>query len=183
MGWICIRDRHALEARERSFLCSECGRSYTQTDGIAVLTADERATENVSRSLGELDELWDLMHRHPVERAIDRFCDRHEIGKSPHSVDWRLFFAVPAGGHVVEIGAGLGMAIVHGHPSQKPTRGYSAGLINLRPDRDGHIVGYDGLELIDQLGSAVIDYYLPPVGSRCPRTSSRTGPSCWKPGS
>ncbi len=57
------------------------------------------------------------------------------------------------------------MAIVHGKPSQRPSRQYSAGLINLRPDRDGHLVGYDGLELLEELGPAIIDHHLPPAGT------------------
>ena len=85
-----------------------------------------------------------------------------EIGCRPPGVGaWDLYCAA----HEMDVYKEWGMAIVHGHPSQKPSRGYSAGLINLRPDRDGHIVGYEGLELLDQLGGAVIDHHLPPPGS------------------
>ena len=85
-----------------------------------------------------------------------------EIGCRPPGVGaWDLYCA----GNDMDVYKEWGMAIVHGRPSQRPSRGYSAGLINLRPDRDGHIVGYDGLELLDQLGGAVIDYHLPPPGS------------------
>ena len=48
----------------------------------------------------------------------------------------------------------------------RPSRAYSAGLINLRPDRDGRIVAYEGIELLEQLGDAVIDSHFPPIGSR-----------------
>ena len=85
-----------------------------------------------------------------------------EIGCRPPGVGaWDLYCA----GNDMDVYKEWGMAIIHGRPSQRPSRGYSAGLINLRPDRDGHIVGYDGLELLDQLGGAVIDYHLPPPGS------------------
>ncbi len=85
-----------------------------------------------------------------------------EIGCRPPGVGaWDLYCA----GNDMDIYKEWGMAIVHGHPSQTPSRNYSAGLINLRPDRDGHIVGYEGLELLDQLSSRVIDHHLPPPGS------------------
>jgi hypothetical protein len=58
------------------------------------------------------------------------------------------------------------MAIVHGRPAEKPTRRYAAGIVNLRPDRDGRITHYDGLDVINrQYGDRVIDYHLPREGS------------------
>ncbi len=85
-----------------------------------------------------------------------------EIGCRPPGVGaWDLYCA----GNEMDVYKEWGMAIVHGHPSQQPSRGYSAGLINLRPDRDGHIAGYEGLELLDQLGDAIIDHHLPPPGT------------------
>ena len=85
-----------------------------------------------------------------------------EIGCRPPGVGaWDLYCA----GNDMDVYKEWGMAIVHGQPSQRPSRGYSAGLINLRPECDGHIVGYDGFELLDQLGPAVIDHHLPPPGS------------------
>jgi hypothetical protein len=39
-------------------------------------------------------------------------------------------------------------------------------MINLRPDRDGRIRAYEGLEKIEQMfGEWQIDSHLPPVGS------------------
>ncbi len=85
-----------------------------------------------------------------------------EIGCRPPGVGaWDLYCA----GNDMDVYKEWGMAIVHGHPSQQPSRGYSAGLINLRPECDGHITGYEGLELLDQLGDAVIDHHLPPPGT------------------
>ena len=57
------------------------------------------------------------------------------------------------------------MTLVHGKPSQKATRRYAAGLINLRPDRDGRIVAYEGMELLEEISDLIIDHHLPPVGS------------------
>ena len=56
------------------------------------------------------------------------------------------------------------MTLVHGRTSQRASCGYSAGLINLRPDRDGHITGYEGMEVLEQLSDLVIDCHLPPAG-------------------
>jgi hypothetical protein len=58
------------------------------------------------------------------------------------------------------------MAIVHGRPSQEPSRRYSAGMIALRPTQDGWIVGYEGVEEIQRsLGEWIIDAHLPPAGT------------------
>lgn len=85
-----------------------------------------------------------------------------EIGCRPPGVGaWDLYCAA----HEMDVYKEWAMAIVHGHPAQRPSRRYSAGLINLRPDQDGHIVAYDNIELLDQLGPAIIDHHLPPVGS------------------
>ena len=38
------------------------------------------------------------------------------------------------------------MLIAAGRPSQYPSRRFAAGIIALRPDRDGRIAGYEGLD-------------------------------------
>jgi formate-dependent phosphoribosylglycinamide formyltransferase (GAR transformylase) len=56
--------------------------------------------------------------------------------------------------------------IVFGEARQKRSLRYSAGMINLRPDRDGRIVGYEGLdEILERFGDCIIDKHLPPPGS------------------
>ena len=58
------------------------------------------------------------------------------------------------------------MAICAGRTQQTASRRYSAGIIALRPDRDGHIAGYEGLEVIgNAFGSNIIDVHLPPNGT------------------
>jgi formate-dependent phosphoribosylglycinamide formyltransferase (GAR transformylase) len=58
------------------------------------------------------------------------------------------------------------MAICHGRRSVEPSRRYSAGIIALRPDRDGVISGYEGLEEVHRLyGDLIIDYHLPSPGT------------------
>jgi hypothetical protein len=55
---------------------------------------------------------------------------------------------------------------VHGRVEHKPSRRYAAGIIALRPDRDGRIAGYDGMEAIQQrYGGAIIDAHFPPAGT------------------
>ena len=58
------------------------------------------------------------------------------------------------------------MAICAGRVQQTASRRYAAGIIALRPDRDGVIAGYEGLEVIgNAFGSNIIDVHLPPNGT------------------
>ncbi len=106
------------------------------------------------------------------------------IGTSANHMEW---FAGPKGLKFSEIGCrppGVGqwdvynaanefdiyrewaMAIVHRRTSQQPSRRYAAGMIALRPERDGRIVGYDGAEEVFQrYGDCVVAAHLPPEGA------------------
>jgi hypothetical protein len=58
------------------------------------------------------------------------------------------------------------MAVCVGRPAQTASRRYAAGIIALRPDQDGRISGYSGLEKIgNAFGSNIIDVHLPPHGT------------------
>ena len=58
------------------------------------------------------------------------------------------------------------MLVAAGRPSQRPSRRLSAGIIALRPDRDGRITHYDGLaEVREAFGHHLIDWHLPPAGT------------------
>jgi hypothetical protein len=58
------------------------------------------------------------------------------------------------------------MAVCAGKTVQTASRRYAAGIIALRPDHDGHIAGYDGLEAIGHaFGPHVIDMHLPAEGT------------------
>jgi hypothetical protein len=58
------------------------------------------------------------------------------------------------------------MLIAAGRPSQRPSRRLSAGIIALRPDRDGRISHYDGVDAVRQaFGDNLIDWHLPPPGT------------------
>lgn len=86
-----------------------------------------------------------------------------EIGARPPGVStWDLYCA----GNGIDLYREWAMAIAHGKVIEKPSRQYAAGMIALRPDRDGHIAGYEGAELVQrQLGPFLMDSHLPPVGS------------------
>ena len=58
------------------------------------------------------------------------------------------------------------MLIAAGRPSQQASRRMSAGIIALRPDRDGHISHYDGLDIIrERFGAWLVDWHTPPEGT------------------
>jgi hypothetical protein len=51
-------------------------------------------------------------------------------------------------------------------PRERPSRRFSAGIIALRPDRDGVIAGYEGLDAVRRtFGDHLIDWHLPPEGT------------------
>ncbi|HEX9733890.1 MAG TPA: ATP-grasp domain-containing protein [Thermoanaerobaculia bacterium] len=84
-----------------------------------------------------------------------------EIGCRPPGVGaWDLYCAA----HEMDVYKEWAMTVVHGRTSQRASCRFAAGIINLRPDRDGRIAGYEGLELLGELGGLVIDSHLPPAG-------------------
>lgn len=57
-------------------------------------------------------------------------------------------------------------AVALGRTAPSPSRRYSAGMISLRPERDGRVKGYEGLEEIQRkYGPAIVKAHLPPPGS------------------
>jgi formate-dependent phosphoribosylglycinamide formyltransferase (GAR transformylase) len=86
-----------------------------------------------------------------------------EIGCRPPGVGcWDLY----AAGNDIDIYREWAMAVVHGRLDQAPSRRFAAGIIALRPDRDGTITGYEGVDDIQQrYGEWVIDAHLPPPGT------------------
>ncbi len=85
-----------------------------------------------------------------------------EIGCRPPGVGaWDLYCA----GNDLDVYQEWAMAVVHGRPGERASRRFAAGLVNLRPERDGTIRGYDGLAILDQLSEWLIDHHLPPAGS------------------
>ncbi len=72
------------------------------------------------------------------------------------------------------------MGLVHQRPSAQPSRRFSAGMIALRPECDGHITGYDGLGQIEQaFGKWIIDAHLPPEGTATQSVSAGYMANAW----
>jgi phosphoribosylaminoimidazole carboxylase (NCAIR synthetase) len=86
-----------------------------------------------------------------------------EIGCRPPGVgQWDVYSAA----NEFDIYREWAMAIVHGRTAQQPSRRYSCGMIALRPDRDGRIVGYEGVERIArQHGEHIVAAHLPDPGT------------------
>ncbi|MFP5347890.1 MAG: acetyl-CoA carboxylase biotin carboxylase subunit family protein [Actinomycetes bacterium] len=86
-----------------------------------------------------------------------------EIGCRPPGVGaWDLYSA----GNDIDIYREWANAIVHGGVANRPSRRFATGIIALRPDHDGRISGYSGVDEIQaRYGEWVIDAYLPDPGT------------------
>ncbi len=86
-----------------------------------------------------------------------------EIGCRPPGVGaWDLYSA----GNDLDLYREWANAIAHGGTSTTPSRRYASGIVALRPEGDGQITGYSGIEeLQQQHGEWVIDAHLPPPGT------------------
>jgi len=86
-----------------------------------------------------------------------------EIGCRPPGVRaWDLYNV----GNDMDLYREWAMLVGHGRPSQRPSRRFAAGIIALRPDRDGRIAGYEGLDAVrSAFGQYLIDWHLPPDGT------------------
>ncbi len=86
-----------------------------------------------------------------------------EIGSRPPGVGaWDLYSA----GNDLDLYRAWAEAIVHGHIGARPSRQFATGIVALRPDRDGHISGYSGVdEAQARVGEWVIDAHLPDPGT------------------
>ena len=86
-----------------------------------------------------------------------------EIGCRPPGVGaWDLYSA----GNDIDLFGEWANAIVHGQARSSPSRRCAAGMVALRPDKDGQITGYSGAdELQQRYGEWIIDAHLPPAGT------------------
>ncbi len=100
-----------------------------------------------------------------------------EIGCRPPGVRaWDLYNV----GNDMDLYREWAMAVVHGRPSQRPSRRFSTGIIALRPDRDGRISHYDGVDEITRAyGSWIIDAHLPPPGTPTQPVSAGYMANAW----
>ena len=85
-----------------------------------------------------------------------------EIGARPPGVGyWDLYSA----SNDVDVYREWAHIITHGMPEQRMRRPYSAGIVALRPDHDGQIRGYSGIDEIQgHYGQWVLDGHFPPEG-------------------
>lgn len=86
-----------------------------------------------------------------------------EIGCRPPGVGaWDLYCAA----NEVDIYREWAEAVVWSTRKQTLSRRFSAGIIALRPDRDGRVLGYEGVGEIERaFGQWIIDAHLPPEGT------------------
>jgi formate-dependent phosphoribosylglycinamide formyltransferase (GAR transformylase) len=86
-----------------------------------------------------------------------------EIGCRPPGVGvWDLYCAA----NEFDLYAAWAHAVVHEKVPFRPSRKYSAGMVALRPDKDGVISHYDGVEAMQRhCREALIDMHLPPPGT------------------
>ncbi len=86
-----------------------------------------------------------------------------EIGCRPPGVGaWDLYCA----GNEMDLYHEWARAILGQGPAETPSRRYAAGIVTLRPERDGRISGYSGADgIFARYRDAIIDHHLPPAGS------------------
>ena len=86
-----------------------------------------------------------------------------EIGCRPPGVGcWDLYAAA----NEMDVYAEWARSICWRTVERRPSRGYSAGMIALRPDRDGRITGCEGLDFVrERFGEWLLDWHLPEPGT------------------
>ena len=86
-----------------------------------------------------------------------------EIGCRPPGVRaWDLYNV----GNDMDLYHEWAMAVCYGQTDRPTSRRFSTGIIALRPNHDGRISGYQGLEHIQQrYGEWIIDNHIPPEGT------------------
>ena len=86
-----------------------------------------------------------------------------EIGCRPPGVRaWDLYSA----GNDLDLYREWAQLVVHGHTDRRASRRMAAGIVALRPEGDGVIAGYSGIDEMQQrFGDLVIDAHLPEPGT------------------
>lgn len=86
-----------------------------------------------------------------------------EIGCRPPGVGaWDLYSAA----NDVDVYREWAHTLVHGGPERPMSRQYAAGIVALRPEADGRILGYSGVaEVFERFGPSIIDAHLPDPGT------------------
>jgi formate-dependent phosphoribosylglycinamide formyltransferase (GAR transformylase) len=86
-----------------------------------------------------------------------------EIGCRPPGVRaWDLY----AAGNDIDIYREWANAVLHGRVDRPLSRRRAAGMVALRPDRDGQIIHYDGVDEVQhRFGEHILDVHLPEPGT------------------
>lgn len=86
-----------------------------------------------------------------------------EIGCRPPGVGvWDLYSAA----NDLDLYREWAHCLVHGRPGARASRRFAAGMINLRPERDGRIAGYEGFDDVQRaVGEWILDAHLPAPGT------------------
>ena len=86
-----------------------------------------------------------------------------EIGCRPPGVgQWDSYCA----GNEFDLYREWALAVCHGTTDRPPSRGYSCGIIALRPERDGRITGYSGTDhVFGRYGDLVVGKHFPEPGT------------------
>ncbi len=86
-----------------------------------------------------------------------------EIGCRPPGVgQWDVYCAA----NEFDLYREWALAVTHGRAEHPPSRRYACGMIALRPECDGHITGYDGVEeIFRRFGDGVVASHFPDPGT------------------
>ena len=86
-----------------------------------------------------------------------------EIGCRPPGVgQWESYCA----GNEFDLYREWALAVCHHRIEQQPTRRYACGIIALRPDRDGNIFSYEGVEdVFSHYAEHVVEQHFPAPGT------------------
>ncbi|MEO0481053.1 MAG: ATP-grasp domain-containing protein [Planctomycetota bacterium] len=100
-----------------------------------------------------------------------------EIGCRPPGVGtWDLYSAA----NEFDLYQEWAKAVCGIRTEMQPSRRYSAGLIALRPDRDGQISGYEGMDEIERrFGEHIVQKHLPSVGTGTQDVSAGYHANAW----
>ncbi|MFK8031813.1 MAG: acetyl-CoA carboxylase biotin carboxylase subunit family protein [Gammaproteobacteria bacterium] len=186
-----LSDGHAVAIEE--FI--EGHEGFIDTITIDGNVAHEFVTHYYPNVLGAMRERWispqmvttnriDAPGYEEVRKMTRKVIDVLDIGTSATHMEW---FYGPKGLKFSEIGCrppGVGQwdvynaanemdlyvewasALTHGKPYGAPSRRFSAGMIALRPDQDGHISGYSGVNIIhERYDECIVKAHLPDPGT------------------
>lgn len=86
-----------------------------------------------------------------------------EIGaRPPGERIWDLYSAA----NDLDVWREWAMVVAHGQPGGRPSRRFATGSVQVRPERDGRIAGYDGVrEVLARCRPWLIESRLPPPGT------------------